>query len=319
MLRALESVVSVLFMIGIGFALARRSKIDEAASALVSRLVMSAALPAYMIANLMGGYDRAGLIALLPGLPVPFAVMLASFALGALGARAAGVALGRRGTFASMFALSNTIFIGLPVNQILFGPQSLPFVLLYYIANTTLFWTLGVHGIARDGSLRGGKPPTRFLSREGIGRVFSPPLLALLAAAALILLGLKLPPLVLDLAKTLGNMTTPLSMIFIGIVIARVDFRKLRLDLDLVLLLGGRFLVAPLLLVLAVGWTDLPVLMKKVFLIQASMPAMTQTSIVARSFGADAEYAGLLPSITTIASLRSIPLVLALVGLVFPG
>ena len=317
MLRALESVVSVLAMIALGFGLARRAKPDERATALLSRLVMSIALPAYMVANLMGGYDRARLLALLPGLPVPFAVMLVSFGLALLVARSARVTPTRRGVFASLFALSNTIFIGLPVNQILFGPESLPFVLLYYIANTSLFWTIGVYGIARDAAEMGGRPAARIVSVEGLRRVFSPPLVAFLASVALILIEVRLPPFLLDLAKTVGAMTTPLSMIFVGITIASVDWRKIRPDLDLALVLGGRFVLSPLLLILAVRWTGLPLLMKSVFLIQASMPAMTQIPIVARAYGADAEYAGVMTSISTVASLLTIPLFMGLVGMVF--
>ena len=61
------------------------------------------------------------------------------------------------GTFASMFTLSNTIFIGLPVNFVLFGEGSLPYVLLNYIANTSFFWTIGAYSIARDGAILAGR------------------------------------------------------------------------------------------------------------------------------------------------------------------
>ncbi|MDA8411279.1 MAG: AEC family transporter [Treponema sp.] len=317
MLRALESVISVLVMIALGFGLARRAKPGDKATALLSRLVMSIALPSFMVANLMGGYDRARLLSILPGLPVPFVVMLASFGLSLLIARGLRIERSRRGSFANLFALSNTIFIGLPVNQILFGPASLPFVLLYYIANTTLFWTIGVYGIARDAAAGGGRPAARIVSLEGLRRVFSPPLVAFLASVVLIMIGVRLPSFVLELAKTVGNMTTPLSMIFIGITIAAVDWRKIRLTVDLALVLGGRFVLSPLLLVLAVRWTGLPALMKSVFLIQASMPAMTQIPIVARAYGADAEYAGVMTSITTVASLLTIPLFMSVAGWVF--
>jgi predicted permease len=317
MLNALESVVSVLLLIALGFGLAKRGWFDDQATALAARLVVSVALPAYMVANLMGGYDRARLLAMLPGLPVPFAVMLASFGIGRAVAKAARLPSGRRGTFASMFSLSNTIFIGLPVNLVLFGDASLPYVLLYYVANTTLFWSIGVYGIARDGSARGGTKAARFISREGLARMLSPPLLAFLVSSILILAGLRLPAFLLDLSRTVGNMTTPLSMIFIGSTIAAVDWKTVRPGLDMALLLGGRFVLAPLLIVLAVGWLDFPVLMKKVFLIQATMPAMTQTPIVARAYGADAEYAGIMTSITTVASLVTIPLFMGLIGYLF--
>jgi predicted permease len=317
MIRALESVVSVLLMISLGFVLAKKGWFEGKAAGLVSKLVVSVALPAYMVANLLGGYDRAKLLAMLPGLPIPFAVMLGSFALARLLARLAGVAANRRGTFASMFSLSNAIFIGLPVNVVLFGEESLPYVLLYYIANTTTFWTIGVYGIAKDGTAAKAGEAPRIFSGESFRRVLSPPLLGFLFATALILVGLSLPDFLLDLCATVGSMTTPLSMIFVGITIAGVHWKALRPSLDMVLVLAGRFLVSPLLLLLLVSRTELPLLMKEVFLIQAAMPAMTQTPIIAKAYGADAEYAGLMTSVTTIASLATIPLYMGLIGFVF--
>lgn len=317
MLEALESVLSVLLMIGLGFALAKKGWLEEKSASLISRLVVTIALPAYMLANLMGGYDRARLLSMLPGLPVPFAVMASAYAIGAGIAALFRLPRGRRGTFASMFALSNTIFIGLPVNLVLFGEASLPYVLLYYIANTSLFWTLGVYGIARDGAILAGRPAPSLVSAEGLRRIFSPPLIAFLAAVAMIAIGIGLPKPILESCKTVGAMTTPLSMLFIGIVISRVKWKELRLGRDLLLALAGRFLLSPLLLVLIAGGTGLPLLMKEVFLVQASMPAMTQTPILAEAYGADSEYAGLATSVSTVLSLATIPAFKVLADLVF--
>jgi len=317
MLGALGSVLSVILMIAIGFGLAKRGWFDEAASKLISRLVVSVALPAYMISNLMGGYDRAKLASMLPGLPIPFAAMLIGFAIARLAARILRVKPSRRGCFASMFALSNTIFIGLPVNIALFGETSMPHALLYYIANTSLFWTIGVQGIARDGEAQGGKKAASALSREGLRRILSPPLLAFLAAALLIVAGIRLPRFVLELCRTLGAMTTPLSMLFIGIVIARIDWCAIKLERDAIAVLAGRFILSPAILFLLVRWTGLTELAKGVFLVQAAMPAMTQTPILAKAYGADVEYAGLVTSLSTILSLATIPLFMWLARALF--
>lgn len=321
MLNALGSVLAVLLMIAIGFSLARRgffaAKGDAFAGAgLVSRLVVNVALPAYMVANLMGGYDKAKLLSMAPGLPVPFLSMGLAMLLCASVARILRVRPGRRGAFTSMASLSNTIFIGLPVNLMLFGEESLPYALLYYIANTTMFWTLGVYGMARDGAALAGRPSPALLSAAGLKRLVSPPLLGLIASIALIMLGIRLPKAIMDAARILGSMTTPLSMLFIGIVVARVDWRMLRLDRDIALAVAGRFILSPALLVLMLRLTDLPSLMKQVFLVQAMMPAMTQTPILADAYGADAEYAGVTTSLTTILSLAVIPACLALSRLV---
>lgn len=317
MLQAFGSVFSIIGMIGIGFALAKRGWFDANAGSMLSRIVVTISLPAYMISNLMGGYDRATLVSMLPGLPVPFLAMGTAFVLATVVARVFNVRTDRRGTFASMFSLSNTIFIGLPVNLILFGDSSLSYVMLYYIANTILFWTVGVYGIARDGAMMAGKPAPAPVSIEGLGRILSPPLLGLLTAIILIMLQVRLPRTALDFFKTLGSMTTPLSMLFIGIVIARVDWRGFRLERDVVLVIIGRFLVAPLILIVMVRGTNLPLLMKQVFLVQSMMPVMTQTPILVGAHGADAEYAGIATSLSTVLSLAIIPLCMALSGVVF--
>jgi predicted permease len=57
--------------------------------------------------------------------------------------------------------------------------------------------------------------------------------------------------------------------------------------------------------------------MKQVFFIQAGMPAMTQTPILAEAYGADAEYAGLGTSLTTVMSMLTIPVAMGLVGALF--
>lgn len=50
----------------------------------------------------------------------------------------------------TMFTAANTIFMGLPVNMAVFGEKAIPYALLYYICNTTFFFTIGIMLIAKD-------------------------------------------------------------------------------------------------------------------------------------------------------------------------
>jgi predicted permease len=299
-----ESALTILLMIAIGAAATWRLKLDEASSAVLSALVVSVALPAYLIDNMMNNYDRAALVSMAPGLVVPLASIGICAVTGLIVAKVFNVAPRRRGLFVSMFSLSNTVFMGLPVNLMLFGDSSIPFVLLYYVANTTILWTFGVYSISHDGPDR----TRRVLSAANLKRFFSPPLFALILTIAAILLGLTPPRVILKVCKTVGSMTTPLSMIFIGIILFGVDWKKMRPDKELFLLLAGRFVVAPLVIVILCRFIPLPLLMKKVFVIQASMPILTQASIIARTYDADYRYAAVMTSVTTLASLVTIPI-----------
>jgi predicted permease len=302
-MQAIESVLKILMVIGLGSAVAWRLKLNETNSGLISKLVVTVTLPAYMIENLLTHYDRATLVSMAPGLAIPVASMLVCIFMSSAVAKIFRIQKNRKGTFSSMFSLSNAIFIGLPVNLMLFGEKSMPFVLLYYISNTLFFWTYGVYSISIDGH----KADTRILSLDNFKRIFSPPLIGFLAATALILIGIMLPKLILDVCKMVGEMTTPLSMIFIGIILYRVDWKAIRPERDMFLLLAARFVIAPLTVIIMCRFLPGPVLLKQVMVIQASMPIMTQTSIIARAYNADYKYAAVMTSVTTVASLVTIP------------
>jgi predicted permease len=133
-------------------------------------------------------------------------------------------------------------------------------------------------------------------------------MLGFIAGLLLVLLEIKLPPFLSDTCKYLGNMTTPLAMLFIGVAIHAVDFKELRPDKDMLAVFTSRFVISPAIVFLLALVIPMPVLMKKVFVIQAAMPMMTQSAIVAAAYGADAKYAAVLTTATTILSMAIIPL-----------
>jgi predicted permease len=57
---------------------------------------------------------------------------------------------------------------------------------------------------------------------------------------------------------------------------------------------------------------ETPELMRKVFLVVASLPVMTQVAIVTKAFGADHRQASLMATLTTACSLVIIPLYMLL-------
>lgn len=308
--NAAGSVLSIVIMICIGYILTEKKWFDDRISKLFSDLVCNIALPCLMISDLVGNFDRQKLSNLSGGLIVPFASMAMCYIMGVLVSKLINIERRRIGTFKSMFFVSNSIFIGLPINMALFGESSIPYVLLYYIANTTFFWTLGVYGISKDGYDNDSK----IFSKETFTRLLSPPLIGFVIGIILIFLNIQLPKFILDTCKYLGNLTTPLSMLFIGIIIYSADLKKIKFSIDMVAILLGRFLISPILIYFIARYLSIPVLMEKVFVIQAAMPVMTNTSIVAKKYNADYEYAAVMTVVTTICSLIFIPIYMYLLS-----
>jgi predicted permease len=264
--NALGSVLSIVAMITVGYILTSKGWLDEKTSRVFSKLVCNISLPCLMISDLMGNFDKNKLSSLGKGLIIPFFSIALCYLIAIIVSKIIKVDRDRSGTFRSMFFVSNSIFIGLPVNLALFGSKSIPYVLLYYIANTSFFWTIGAYGISTDGQ----SEKVSIFSKETIKRIASPPLMGFVVALVLII--------------------------------------------DMAAILFGRFLISPILVFIMAYYFPVPELMKKVFVVQAAMPVMTNTAIVARTYGADHKYATIMTVVTTISSLIFIPIYMALLG-----
>jgi predicted permease len=286
-LNAVQSVFSILIMISIGYLLSRLGWFSQDTPELFSKIVVRVSLPALMLSNLLTTFSRDMLLETGMGILLPLAIILILYGIGEIAARVLRIQPKRRGIFIAMFAFSNTIFIGLPVNVALFGEESIPFVLLFYVANTVLFWTIGVYRVRLDGNLDMGS--TKPFDR--VKKILSPPLMGFLFAVVLILFDIKLPKFIMDTSRYIGNLTTPLSMIYMGIIVHSIKVRDIKIDKDMVGLLIGRFILAPFMTLALVYYLPVPSLMGKVFVIQAAMPAMTQTTIISQTYKGDYKYA----------------------------
>ena len=308
-LRSISGILVILGMILVGFVIGEKGWFDDKSRGLLAKLVTQVALPCYMLYTITQRFTAVDLLKMLPALRFPALSMVILLGVATGVARIFAVRQDRRGLFISMFFNSNTIFVGLPINQALFGDASIPYVLIYYMCNTTFFWTLGTYLIQRD-----GEGEAQFDLKTSLKKVFSPPLMGFLLGLILVMLQINFPAFLASDLQYLGNLTTPLSMIFIGLSVSHVGVNQLVLGKDQLLILLGRFLVAPLLMATIVYWVPLPSLMKQVFIIQSAMPVMTNAPVVARLYGADSDYAAVMVTETTLATMVVIPILMLLMA-----
>ena len=308
-LRSISGILVILGMILVGFVIGEKGWFDDKSRGLVAKLVTQVALPCYMLYTITQRFTAADLLKMLPALRFPALSMVILLGVATAVAKIFAVRQDRRGLFISMFFNSNTIFVGLPINQALFGDASIPYVLIYYMCNTTFFWTLGTYLIQRD-----GEGEAQFDLKTSLKKVFSPPLMGFILGLVMVMLQIKLPAFLASDLQYLGNLTTPLSMIFIGLSVSHVGVKQLVLGKEQLLILLGRFLVAPLLMATIVYWVPLPSLMKQVFIIQSAMPVMTNAPVVARLYGADSDYAAVMVTETTLATMVVIPILVLLMA-----
>ncbi len=308
--NACSGVLTVFLVSMAGYLLARKKLVSPETTAVLPRFLTTVVLPPYLLRTVTATFSHDQLIQLVYGALLPLASMLLLFCVAVALSWLLRVREGRKGTFCAAIATSNTMNIGLPINIALFGEAALPYVLLYFFANTVFFWTVANYSIARDGA---GQSP-RLFSPDTLKRICSPPLIGFACGIALVMLDLRLPVFLDKAFQYVGNMTIAVALIYIGILVSDISLKDCRLEKDIVCVLIGRFILGPLSIVLLAAFIDIPVLMRNVYIIQASLPVMMNVVIIAGHYKADLQFATVAISISTLISIATIPLFMLLLS-----
>jgi auxin efflux carrier (AEC) len=313
-MTSVESVVEIILVIALGFYLRKKNKFDEKFKTSISFLIMNIALPASIFVSVLKYLTRDKLVSLSGGL----LYALGSFALGYLVAwlltKILRIRPGRRGTFINMFVNANTIFIGLPLNLALFGEKSMPYFLIYYVMNTVSTWAVGVFFISNDDPTKDKSHKEPFNWRK----LLPAPLIGFLVALVFLLLAIPVPAWINSTLSMVGGIVTPMSLIYIGIVLADAGLASIHFDGDTIWALLGRFIIAPALMILMLvigksGGAQVPSLESSTLIIQAAAPGLAVLPILAGQSHGDVEYATNVVTTSTVLFVIIVPILMQLV------
>lgn len=299
-LTSLESILSIILIILLGYILKEKKWFDDGFSSNVSRLIMNVALPASIFVSVLKYLTIEKLISLSGGLIYTFLSVIMGYIIAWIMIKILKVKSGRRGTFINTVVNANTIFIGLPLNITLFGNESLPYFLVYYITNTVSTWAFGVILIENDN-------PEKTKTKKGFNwkKLLPPPLLGFLVALIFLVFKIPVPDFIHSALTYTGNIVTPLSLIYIGIVLSDAGLKSIHFDKDTIFALLGRFIMSPCIMVILIILGTkisgtMPALESKTYIIQASAPALAVLPILANESNGDVKYATNVVTTSTV-------------------
>lgn len=312
-LQSLESILPVIILISLGYILQIKKWFDISFSDNISKLIMNIALPASIFVSVMEYLTVDRLIKLSSGLVYVALATIFGYILAYILVKALKIRAGRRGTFINTFVNANTIFIGLPLNIALFGDKATEYFLVYYIINTISTWTLGIYLMTTDSQVQ-SKTTVSFDWKK----LLPPPLIGFLVAIVFLLAKIPVPQVMTKTLTYVGNIVTPLSLIYIGIVLAKAGLASVKFDKDSVYALCGRFLIAPLLMLIVIKTigTNLPDLEARTFMLQSAVSSLAVMPILAHQGSGDVEYATNIVTLSTVLLVVVIPSLMSIIQLV---
>ena len=311
-LTSISSIIPIVVIIILGYVLQVRGWFAGDFGDNLSKLIMNVALPASIFVSVLKYLTLDKLVSLSGGLLYTFGAFILTYIVAYIVVKVFKVPAGRRGTVINTFVNANTIFIGLPLNVALFGDNALPYFLIYYITNTISTWTLGVYIMTSDSESGKSEVAAKFDWK----RLLPAPLVGFLVALVFLVLRIPVPSFATSTLTYIGDIVTPLSLIYIGIVLAKAGLNSIRFDKDTIVTLIGRFVFAPAIMfaLLYLVGKGLPSDEVKTFIVQSAAPALAVLPILASQGDGDVEFETNVVTISTVLFVVVIPVVVTLLG-----
>lgn len=331
LLNSLAAVAIVMCIVAVGYLFARKGYIKREHKGLMTKLIINAGMPALVMSNILGSLDLDSMGDPLKLIGIPVLSMASTLLIGLLLAKLIKPSPVRRGGFIVMCAFSNSVFVGLPMNTGLFGDAAVPYVMIFYMVNTTFFWTVGNYLINKSGDAGRGERTKPGLGKS-LKKLLSPPLIALMIAIPLLVLEYKLNEnaafmerftawggyayvtLVqrsfIKMCGYLGNIVTPVALLYIGSALYEYGFKSLKPDKDMWASIAVRFIAAPAIMLVLCRLFGLGGVGSGVFVIEAAMPVMTQAVVLAASCDADESFVAAGMCLTTLGCFVLVPVLM---------
>ena len=303
-IHAVASVTIILLLTATGYFCAAMGWMSPQAKRFISKFTMSVAIPCMCVYGLTNNLTHELLAGSLGFLLVPLLSTVGAFLLSLLVGRLLKLPRKRLGVFMMMCSVSNAIFIGLPMCTELFGEACTPYVMLYYLVNTSFVQLVGLSLVRWSGE--GGGFDKRMIKKF----LTTPAVIGVLVSFVLVFTGIRLPSLVMSYCKYMNNLVTPLALLLTGYIIYEIGLKNLKLDRDLAIMLLFRFLLVPGVSFALCELFGVAGLGRSVLLVETAMPVVTQTVVAAADYGADEQFAAQGAALSTLACFVVIPVLM---------
>ena len=308
---ALSASLVLLMLMSVGYFMGRLGWMTAAEKRFLSKFIVNIAVPCNCITGLLNNLDHDSLLQ--AGLMVASAMVGVAVTLALCLLLAKLLRLPRSGGGCSWpWPPSPTpCSSACPCPPSCSGDVCVPYVMMYYLANTLFVQSAGILLIERSGTRAGKKTTVGGFFKD----VFTkPPILAVLFTVLLLVLDLRLPGPIMTWAGYISQSVSPMALIYCGYIVFELGLKNLRPMKGLPAMILMRLGVAPVICWFfchLFGVSGLPL---SVFVVESALPVVSQVPVLAGAYGADDQYAATGAVLSTLCSFLSIPILMLVLG-----
>ncbi|MDF2523177.1 MAG: transporter [Clostridiales bacterium] len=287
--------VSILFLIMlIGYIAKKCGTISKEFTGGLGVLLMDITLPSMIITSFNQNFSKQKMISIFIVFICAFMIHLVSLIFGRfLFEKYTG---STKTILKFILIFTNCGYMGFPILESIFGKDGVFYGSIYLIAFNLFLWTAGVMLFSEQKEKLDLKKT-----------VSNPGMIAVFLGLIMFLLSIKLPGPIYSSFDLVGKMTTPLSMIVIGSMLADADFKSIFTNGATYYGSLLRLIIMPVIVLVVLKMIGISGVMLGALVISTAAPAGATTAVFAERYGGDEGFASKIVFISTLLSLITLP------------
>ncbi len=296
----LNKMVVVVVLMVIGYYLARKGIAGKEFTKTASSLVLNVFMVGTILSSMLSTDRSMSFGNVMEILFLTSVTEVVGFVIGYFVVKIIPVGKERRPALEILISLGNTMFVGLPIAQVLFGSKAVFVLAISCIPFNVILFT---YGVWRMKSGQGG-------GTISLRNIFSIPLITTITGLLLFFIGFQPPAVLSGLLSTLSGATMPMSMLVIGTSLGTVGLLDAFKDGRLAAASAFRLLVIPTVtfLVLRLMTSDPELVM--ICTIIAGCPSAIIVSILSIQYGGDGIFSSQTVLHSTVCSIVTMPVII---------
>lgn len=294
----------------IGYLSYKKKWISDDTSSQISGLIVNIFNPALIISGVIGSVGNGNWNLVIMDLILAVILFVVLILISPAFVRILGVKKDERNIYAVMLIFSNLGFMGIPINEELYGREAIFYVALYTLVYNILFYTYGIYLFEKERAMQTGQKAKIIFHWK---KMINPGMVACLAALLIFAFQINAPAPAVSFVQYLGNAAIPLSMIITGVSLAKMPLIEVFKDIKMYQFTFLKMLVIPMIAAFAIRLFHLDPVLSGIMVLMFGMPNGSMAVMMAIDYGLDSSICSRGIVLTTLLSIITLPIVAYLI------
>ncbi|GKU24936.1 AEC family transporter [Clostridium folliculivorans] len=299
----INQMLQLFIILGLGYFLNKIKIFDDTLNQKLNKLLLNVTTPALVLASVssikQSNNTKEALFVFLVAIIIFTLLPIISYML----VRIIRIPKHQRGIYMFMTVFSNIGFMGFPVMKAIFGNEAVFYTSIFNMIFNIWVFTLGIVLINYG---------TNSKVKLSFKNLLSPGIISSLLAIAIYFLRIPVHPVLKSTFDMVGNITTPVAMMLIGSTLANLNIKEVFTELRIYPYTIIKQILIPFIAYPLLKYFITSPLVLGVALVNLAMPVGNSAVLFANQYDGDVDLAAKSVFITTLISVFTIPLIVAL-------